>query len=700
MNRALSARQQRAEQAGKWLTTMPEGSASPGELGAALSLNHARQAETMSELRAQGWVEGPKGQISLNAAGWARFGGDLETNGAGDVLEDLLDGWPQPYRAFVQLLVSALVARHHLSEHRPSGHLSFVALGETGTGKSALARLVCDLFAWPVAEHELQLPMQSAGSLLGRRNETPQGWVWEPAAATRLPFLLLDEVDKATEPVRRLAMIYAHGESQQSAEGQVHDLHPTVMLAANPPRSSRERYDVVRPEYRRRSAVLDTGFMRSRRTEVEQLLRAHYDRTPRPRLSLDRLTVPQGLSPGALATIGSLMHVLTSAGAEEFPGTRSLELAALGRCALIGPGADDRLAAVSVAIDYLHVTETVPGQIRRGWQQEAGMLRHHFGADADVLVAALERGKAEQAAAVAAVTQQRTQRQVADLETVEAAHRLKHRLQVAYDALDGRRLASESEAVREEAGGLRPVLKNLATKAANTSAAATLGDLEALAERPLSRALALIKQAAVDKQRRESDRADEKRQAEHDRSWGAQQAKAAQQERRRAADAHADALREQLRLIRNAAEPLEALYRRRATRHGESPLDELRRQRVDGRPLLRWERPPRTPEPPQASGTVRKVTHALVQGALAARTGPAAGRWVVAGSGARFPGGTDSCPALSEWGPNTRAVLEPMLRTLHAAEDGAVVALGARGRSRRRPVLGQDYDGARSLELR
>lgn len=687
---ALSPRQLKAEEAGRWLTTMPDGTASAGEIGAHFGWNHARQAEAIKEMREQGWVEGPKGTVRLTSAGWARFGGDFETAGAGDVLEQALDGFPQAYRAFVQLLVSAIIARHHLSEARPSGHLAFAAIGDTGTGKTALGRLVCDLFAWEPAHHELHLPMQSSGSLLGRRDRTPDGWAWQPASTTRLPFLILDEIDKADEAVKRQAMLYMQGERVIRAEDQLHHLLPTTMVAANPPTStSAERHSVLRPEYRRRSAVLDTGFMRSRRTEIERLLTEYYATTQRPRLSLERLRPPDQLAPQARIVLEQASRALTEQGALEFPGIRTLELATLGRCALIGPDADHRLAAFSVALDYLQVTETVPGQLHPGWQPDAAVLREHFGASAEAMLEAQERGRREREQQRASVVHQRNQKASDTLAVERQAHELAAKMRGLRDRLDGRRITQEPDATRERAAGLRTVLSKLATQAANISTASALEDLRAQASAHVADAETLAVEIERATQRRAQEKRDQARQEQEERE---RLANLARMERRR----HEQQIRDQkdqargaLEVLRAAARDLEQLYQRSHNRPGEDAFTTLRDYRLEGRPLITWRpRPSLAPRVTADSGPKQYALSflaAIGEGLTATDTPP--GRWqVTTEPRLSFPGTARSCPDLSSWGANTRAVLAVYLTFLHQQEDKLTDFLGVRRRTRR-PVI-------------
>ena len=236
MGAELTTREQRVEDAGPWLAKAG-GAAAPGELGAALGLtNRVRQAEVLTDLSDEaGLIVRGRGRVRLTPEGWARFAG-IGPGSAGEVLDRVLAGWPARLRAFIELLVCSIIARHHLAEAYPRHpHLGFMAIGETGTGKSAMADLVCHLFGFDQDQTSVHTPAETAGSLLGRRTQTGEGWAWEPAPMTRLPFVFLDEFDKAERAVQRVAWNYFRGTVATQAEGDVHQLRPTPMLAVNPP---------------------------------------------------------------------------------------------------------------------------------------------------------------------------------------------------------------------------------------------------------------------------------------------------------------------------------------------------------------------------------------------------------------------------------------------------------------------------------
>lgn len=659
---------ERVEAVGRWLARVG-GAAAPGDIGAAVGLNHRTQAVTLNALRDTGLLEGPRIRVVLTAAGWARFGG-AEQGSAGDVLDRVLTGWPYEHRAFLELLVCAVIARHHLGATRRDGHLGFIAVGETGTGKSAMGRLVCHLFGWPHEEHWVHVPAQTAGSLLGRRDEGPDGWRWEPAPMTRLPFVVLDEFDKAEAPVQRRAWVYLDGALRQQLEGAVHELLPTTLLTANPPKKG-ERYRDLRPEYLRRSVTLDTGRLAGRSGAVEDLLTAFYATTsPADRLSLERLVPPADhLAPAALDVLKLARdQALTDAGREAFPGVRSLELAALGRCALLGPDADEQTAAWATAVAYLQASESVPGQVVEQWGPDLATMRQAL-VGGEAIAAALERGRAERTVAMAEASRGHQRKVRADLATVAHAEEVAERCRQLIGALDGRKITGANE--RQQAAGLRKVLRRLATQAANVSTQESLAGVMDLAMPLWTEAEQLV--AAQDAERaRQRAAAQEEVRAEQQHRLDAKNAQAWTKENARKQREHH---RQQLAAVVSTARPLERLYVRHTTRPDERPLDVLADLEVDGQRLLSYTPPPARPRP---QGIRQRLLEVVATREL--------GIWSVTGSGVAFPGERYACPALARWGPNTQAVLAPALFVLHQMEDQLRAELGVGGRASRPDV--------------
>jgi hypothetical protein len=657
------------EAAGRFLAKVG-GSAAPGEVGAEFGWNKMRQTEALGDLAKANLIERSRTLVKLTAAGWARFGG-LGPGEAGAVLDRVLDGWPPEHHAFITLLVCSTIARHHLGTLYPSGHLGFIAIGETGTGKTSPGLFACHLFGFDAVDHTLQLPAETGGSVLGRREQVPgcPGYRLVTNPAADLPFVLLDEFDKADGPTQRRTWPYMLGEREVKTEGDRHVLRPTPLLTLNPPQRG-DRYAALQPATRKRCVVLDTGWMRGRGAELGRMLRTFYEAAdPRDRLALDRLKPPQRLAPEAVQVLEQLAAgtTLTEAGREEFPGVRSLELAALGRCALLGPQADHVGAAVQTVIDYLIVTQTVAGQVEAGWGFDMATVRDYLGdgGQADQIEAALARAcKAADAARETVHRARRTRQKVAQDVTEDGA-RLQAQLRQLHDALTH----GVPVPRRADAAALRKVLKQRAEDAGRAGTRATLDDIAALVTDPVQRARRLLEDIAQDREaelRHKAELAAEKRRAvedaKADEQWRHDQIQLARGQQRAARQQARSTLAE----VVAAAKPLEALYKRNGIRANEPPAwQQLAERRIEGRSILIYR-----PGPPRPRGWWKADPP---------------GEWRVVG-GPSFIGRPGSCHALEVWGDDTRAVLAPVLAHLQDEEDRLCAGLGRQPRADRPTV--------------
>jgi hypothetical protein len=495
----------RVEAAGRYLVEVG-GEATSAEIGQGAGCTSTKmRGELLQRLAADELITRPPGRARLTPAGWARFSGQVLDVGAGDVVDQALAGWPTAHRAFLELLLSAVIARHHLREV-PDEHLGFMAIGETGTGKNAMADLVVHLFGLSPHLTRLHLPAQAVGAVLGRRERVEGGgYRLEASPVTRQPFVFFDEIDKADPDVRKAAWSYFQGQRELLIDGHVHELLPTPMLAANPPRSG-DRLAIARPEYRRRSVVLDTGYRRGRAGDLQRMLRGYYATATTNRLDLSRLVPPAtAMSQAGLAVLDVAQTQLTDAGLEEFPGSRALAQVALGRAALMGTH-DLTLAAYATVVSYLLATETVEGQVRPGWGADAASVRAAFGTDhADRLLAAIEDGRAERAHARRVrdrrVLEGRMAAATAHHEVVEFRDRLAAHIDQTRAAIDAQQLRGASRDVLATAKGLRGRLAEVRTEVLSAD---NLDELRALAQvvaEPLHRADQL--RAAVDERRRQ-----------------------------------------------------------------------------------------------------------------------------------------------------------------------------------------------------
>lgn len=671
----------RLQAAGELLVELG-GAAAPGQLGQALELAGSSQASLIGRLEKLGHVERSKKLVRLTPAGWAKYS-PAPSVGAGSVLDELLAPWPYPHQAFLELLISAIVARHHLVDRPAAGadeHLGFMALGGTGTGKSAMAKFVCAVFGWDPVQHLAFVDQETEGSIKGRRVGQPGSFTFEPSPFSGLPFVFFDELDNADEAKRRAVLPYLQGMARVRVEGHVVPWRPTTMVAANPPRRG-DRYGQLREEYRRRCVVLDAGDA-YQGDVLGRALRPFYEKHQpgRPLLSIDHLVPPAASLPeSAREVLAIVREVLTETGQRRLP-LLGLEMAALGRAALLGPDADLRTAAYATMVSYLGTIETLQGEAELrpdGWHLEAEAVRRAVASDAGVeqLAAAVARAKQHRANRHAELHRGRQRAVVEDLAVTGRRAALMAELKQLGEQLHGNRLP---HAQRPAAAALRAQLAKLRERAGHQVSLEGLGDVDELGRPVRQQARELL--SAVEAERRAQR--DLKEQEAQSRRLERQAA------RRHPATGPSRADRQrmsaELTAWRVYIRDLEQLWRRKATKAGERPMDALRAVRMpDGRPLLAYEQLPTAPAP--AGGAIAR---ALVHyGRAQVRRPPGLWRCLL-DERIRFPGWPNGeCAELAEWGAGTRAVLEPLLSRCHAAEDEMVMRLGRAPRTGR-PDLG------------
>ena len=512
---------ERVEAAGRWLVSVG-GLSTPGDLGAALGLNHARQADVVRALRDGGLVDGPQKELRLTPAGWAMFstpdaeGGEVLAR----VLNACLPQWAYGHAAYARLLVSATVAKGHLFATRPDDHLSLIALGPQGTGKTFLARLVCEVLGLDWRRHLVQLDDETRGSLRGRRGQVgDEGWRLESAAWAGLPLVVFDEIDKAPPAARTAVWRYLRGQGVVYVEGEPHEVRPVAMVAGNPPEGAAgDPARALLPEgTRRRSVILSTGYVGGRTGELAERIDAGMrSLTPADRLALARLRPPLVELPVEVrAVLREAGRMVTPAhGPTPFLG---LEAAALGRLALAG--GDPMAATVGTLVDYLAVTGTTPGMVDPGWLARAAGLRAWVadGGHGDVagVLESIERG---QDAARSASRELRVSRAAAGDELVRDRAVMVAHLDRAAAALDGKVTRSWPAPVKIDAASIRAVLVRLREDAAASRSREALEDVRARSLPYGAQVDELTRGAQAAREMAELQAAQERKQIEWDRN--------------------------------------------------------------------------------------------------------------------------------------------------------------------------------------
>jgi len=303
------------------------------------------------------------------------------TAGDGPILHPAVDRClshlpTEAHRAFVRLLLAAVVAKRHLHGTRRDRWPSFAVHGPTMRLKTAMGLLVADVFRLPRASVLRVLGQETGtGSLFGRRVQRVGRWTFAAQDRLRLPLLVLDEMDKASREARTQALLLCQGDVEREHEGATVEIPAVVMTTFNL-RTAADVERIFGSYYRRRSVVLDVGAL-GRVEEPERVMRAVY--ADLPRLPLDRLRpAARELPEATMDRFSRLLHGWLTPEGDELTDAAFLDALVLGWSAF-GHGLD--VAAVRVAIDYLVVTDTLEGHVRPGYRD--ALLRELAGVPAE-----------------------------------------------------------------------------------------------------------------------------------------------------------------------------------------------------------------------------------------------------------------------------------------------------------------------------
>jgi hypothetical protein len=556
------------------LEELVAGALSPGDLAERTGRKSRTITDDLARLRGDGLVDGRKTAPRPTAAGYAlvRPIPPIPRTAYDRMVADIL---PAPLAAMARLVVDAVVFRRHFPEHgRQPG---FVVFGSKGTGKTALAELVARALGFEFRTALRELSSLSPGALVGRRRQEPGGrWVFDVSEVTELPFVVLDEADKAEGELRR-EMFRLFGEHPRIViEGCDVLLRAVPVVVFNAAYGKGETglpTNVLHEAHFRRSVVCSTHGLPSRQIdELPVRLRHHYaDPVASGRLVSPADCLPPGerLPDDALAVLELIREVLTPTG-RPFVQLEALEVLTLGRAGRLGCRPDDELAGVAagVFIDVLTCWETVPGIVEPGWAVDPDAWRDALG-DAPGMEAFLEAASqaAEHRRAVAAERARRRSRaDVEDLSLTGDRARLRALLDEAISSI-----TRVPKGHGPLAAGLRAQLRKLREDAGNARSRERLEEVAANAAPVLSQAADLVR--AMYQRRSEIEQAQRAR-VEADR-----QAKKLAAAQRRALALALAAKRQRRSEIRKRLAPLRASWaaarRRRTTRPDEDVIRRL-----------------------------------------------------------------------------------------------------------------------------
>jgi hypothetical protein len=237
-------------------------------------------------------------------AGRTELGAEqLDTLAPAAALEPALACLPaEALRAFARLQLEAVPARWHLHRVYNDGWPGFIACGLGKMGKTAVAKLVCRVYGLEKLQAIKKAFRQTPGSLVGRRDRdssSATGWRLERSPLLELPYLCVDEWEKAPREVQAAAGGLLFGETADELERERFEIRPTVYTTLN---TGPDGLRALHSAHVRRSVVLDTTPLRQLLVDIDREMWRLFDsgEIAIRRVSLSRLRPPAIALPAEL----------------------------------------------------------------------------------------------------------------------------------------------------------------------------------------------------------------------------------------------------------------------------------------------------------------------------------------------------------------------------------------------------------------
>ncbi|MGN6867087.1 MAG: hypothetical protein ACTHMY_01660 [Solirubrobacteraceae bacterium] len=324
--------------------------------------------EVLGRLEAKGLArrDGKRRAWATNA-GRSQAGADTPGLSLAPTLDVALACLPaEALRAFARLTLSAIPARWHLASTYPTGWAGLIAMGPTKTGKTSIATLACRVYGVDELAAIRVLQHETPGALFGRRTRAGAGYRVERSRLLDLPFVCVDELDKASRELQAVAGGLLLGNAATTLEGERVEIRPTVYVTLN---TGRAGLGALQAAHVRRSVVLDTAPLRQLLADVDEgIARLFTGHVAIPRLTLARTRPPAPALPDELRKLlrADLRAGLTEEGWQHVD-VEPLARLALGRAAITGGELEQ--ATVATVLDYLTCAATI-GQAQPGFASQ------------------------------------------------------------------------------------------------------------------------------------------------------------------------------------------------------------------------------------------------------------------------------------------------------------------------------------------
>jgi len=262
----------------KILLTLREGPQSLKSLSDLADINYNTLRQRIGKLSRYGYISKPGyGEYARTGKG-RQFVEELTLPVAPNLkdpkLKKLIDIQPtELHRAFFCLLLSGIIAKHHLADVYDDGYPAFILGGETKSFKTAVAKEVCRLLGLKPEENIYPLFSAIPGEFGIRRFRAKGNDHYSITASPlfKQPFICLDEFDKVTDrDTRRNILFYLDGRNNFTVEGKSVENCVCTMITLNTKigKEGIKRFGIPEP-YIRRSIVADTEHVRMELRDVD-----------------------------------------------------------------------------------------------------------------------------------------------------------------------------------------------------------------------------------------------------------------------------------------------------------------------------------------------------------------------------------------------------------------------------------------------
>ncbi len=287
-------------------------------------------------------------------------------------LEDLIDKLPtESHKAIFRLTLSGITAKLLLFKYFDNNWPASIILGPTKTFKTSLIEVLCKITkGLDFIRNNYLLYQGTPGDIGLRRFKTKGKSEWNVCESYLFKEKLasFDEWDKALPELKKIALSFADGRREFTAENKKIENHAYAVIMGNTTPKKLEIPDYII----RRSIVLNTGPLKDElKDNIDLIARdifALLKSSKAPEIDLAKLAVPKTIL--SKEEFLFMRNLFMENVVEDYKGlvdTQPLHILSLGRLCLLG-GKDIKEAIFQTVWDRLECLETMEG-VKVDWRK-------------------------------------------------------------------------------------------------------------------------------------------------------------------------------------------------------------------------------------------------------------------------------------------------------------------------------------------